>query len=116
MIRKNIYVLFIIFLFLINPTIINANNDYIKAPIDINEITITEIQDAMNKGYINSELLTKLYLERIETYNDQYEAIISINPNALEIASNLDQERKEQGPRSILHGIPIISIMGFISY
>ena len=52
-----------------------------------------------------------LYLARIEAYNLQgpaLRAIISVAPNALERARELDAERAVSGPRSPLHGIPIV--------
>jgi amidase len=35
-------------------------------------------------------------------------AVIEMNPSALAQAAALDKERKTKGPRSPLHGIPII--------
>jgi amidase len=35
-------------------------------------------------------------------------AVIEINPDALEIAEALDRERKSKGPRGPLHGIPVL--------
>ena len=35
-------------------------------------------------------------------------AVITLNPKALETARALDAERKAKGPRSPLHGIPIV--------
>jgi amidase len=35
-------------------------------------------------------------------------SIIELNPDALAIARELDKERKEKGPRSPLHGIPVL--------
>ncbi|MGK7957130.1 MAG: amidase family protein [Crocosphaera sp.] len=77
----------------------------------LTETTITEVNQALDKGAITSEQLVKLYLKRIETYEDQgpkINAIISLNPNAVAQAIALDKERREKGPRSPLHGIPII--------
>ncbi len=71
-------------------------------------MSITELSDAMDKGYLTSELLVTLYLERISTYNEEFNAIREINDNALEEARALDIEREEGNTRSILHGIPII--------
>ncbi len=75
------------------------------------EATITDINQAFDDGALTSEKLVQLYLNRIQAYEDQgpkINAIISINPNALARARELDQERQEKGPRSPLHGIPII--------
>ncbi len=77
----------------------------------LTETTLTEVNQALEKGAVTSEQLVKLYLKRIETYEDQgpkINAIISVNPNAVAEAIALDKERQESGPRGPLHGIPII--------
>ncbi|CCQ59322.1 MAG: amidase family protein [Crocosphaera sp.] len=77
----------------------------------LTETTLTEVNQALEKGAVTSEQLVKLYLKRIETYEDQgpkINAIISVNPNAIAEAIALDKERQEKGPRGPLHGIPII--------
>ena len=75
------------------------------------EATITDIHQAFDSGALTSQQLVRLYLNRIKAYEDQgpkINAIISVNPDALAQARELDQERREKGPRSPLHGIPII--------
>lgn len=75
------------------------------------EADITDMQQAMNQGTLTSETLVKRYLDRIKAYDQQgpaVNAIIRINPNALQRAIEMDQERSEKGPRSLLHGIPVI--------
>ena len=78
-----------------------------KAPIDITKMDISELENALNKEIISSELLVNLYLERIEHYKD-YNAIITINEKAIDEAKKLDEERKKGKIRSQIHGIPII--------
>ncbi|NHZ72654.1 MAG: amidase, partial [Aquificales bacterium] len=68
-------------------------------------------QNAMISGELSARRIVELYLERIEQLDKQgpaINAIIEINPDALTIADELDAERAEKGPRSSLHGIPII--------
>lgn len=79
-----------------------------EAPIDITNMDITAISDALDKKIITSENLIKIYLERIEKYNDKYNALITVNDNAISEAQKLDEERSNGNVRSILHGIPII--------
>ena len=79
-----------------------------KAVVDITSISITDLADALEKGYLTSELLVTLYLERIETYDNDFNAINTINENALEEAEALDEERENGHVRSLLHGIPIV--------
>ncbi|NEQ60121.1 MAG: amidase [Moorea sp. SIO4A1] len=77
----------------------------------LREATIAEINEAFDKNALTSEQLVQLYLNRIEAYDDQgpkINGLISINNNALKEARALDQERQQKGPRSPLHGIPII--------
>lgn len=72
------------------------------------EATISDMQQAMKKGWITSVELVQLYLERIELYDGQLLSILEVNPDALQIAQDLDQERSVQGDRGMLHGIPIL--------
>ncbi|MEP6783328.1 MAG: amidase family protein, partial [Acidobacteriota bacterium] len=58
-----------------------------------------------------SEKLVQIFLDRIDAYDRKgpsLHAVITINPKALETARVLDAERKAKGPRSPLHGIPIV--------
>ena len=81
------------------------------ASFELMEATISEINAAYEDGSLTAERLVKLYLDRIEAYDrhgPEIRALITLNPNAREEAKALDKERRKQGPRSILHGIPII--------
>lgn len=78
---------------------------------DFNEATIAGLQDKMHRGEVSSEELVSWYLERIESIDrngPQLNAIIEINPDALQIARALDEERRQSGPRGPMHGIPVI--------
>lgn len=80
-------------------------------PFVITEATIAQMQSAMQEGRLTSVQLVQQYLDRIAKYDDQgikLNAILTINPKALEIAAQLDKERATTGARGPLHGIPII--------
>ena len=65
----------------------------------------------MDKGELTSENLVLYYLKRIEKYDrngPKLNSLLEINPDALQIAVELDRERKEKGKRSPLHGIPLL--------
>ena len=54
---------------------------------------------------------SKAYLARIDEVNlkgPAIRAMIETNRNALEQARALDEERRKSGPRSRLHGIPVL--------
>lgn len=100
------YILFVIILFCgFFLPIVKAQT---QAPVDITTMSIKEIQDAFDKGYLSSELLVKLYLERIEKYDELFNSINTLNSNALQEARELDQERISGHKKGRLHGIPIL--------
>jgi len=75
------------------------------------EYSINEIQALMEKGEISARKLTEMYLTRIHEVDKsgpKLNSIIEINPEALEIAENLDKEWKNKKIRGPLHGIPVI--------
>lgn len=81
------------------------------AVFTLKEATIADINQAFNAGILTSESLVQLYLNRIAAYDDAgptINSVLTINPNVLETAIQLDLERQISGPRSPLHGIPIL--------
>ena len=79
-----------------------------KVPVDVTTMSIEELLNAMDKGYLTSEQLVNIYLERIEAYDDMFNSINQLNDNAIEQAKELDKEREEGKLRGRLHGIPIL--------
>lgn len=79
--------------------------------VDLDAITIAEVNAAFAKGTLTSERLVQLFLARIQAFDRQgpmLRSVIAVNPKAIETARALDAERKSKGPRSALHGIPIV--------
>ena len=79
--------------------------------LDLDSATIADLNAAFNAGTLTAEKLVQLCLARIKAYDRQgpsLRAVITLNPKALEAARALDSERKAKGPRSPLHGIPIV--------
>ncbi|MCR8642221.1 amidase family protein [Paenibacillus sp. N1-5-1-14] len=72
------------------------------------EADIENLQKLLDSGEISSVELVQAYIERIQQYDGTIRSILELNPEALEIAEQLDQERVQQGSRGILHGIPIL--------
>lgn len=71
------------------------------------EASIPQMQEALRARRVSSRQLVEQYLVRIATYEDQLNAVISVNPKALAEADRLDSERKMGKVRGPLHGIPI---------
>jgi amidase len=71
------------------------------------ESTIAEMQAAMRQRRITSRGIVQQYLDRIAKYEDRLNAIITLNPRALDEADARDRERAQGKVRGPLHGIPI---------
>ena len=78
-----------------------------RAPFNIVEATIPQIQQALKTRRVTSRQLVEQSLIRIATYEDKLNAVISVNPNALKEADERDRERAQGKVRGPLHGIPI---------
>src|SRR5690606_2028515 len=79
--------------------------------LSLSEATIADLNRAFDSGALTSEQLVRMYLERIEAYDragPELNAVLWLNERALEIAAELDRERQASGPRSPLHGIPVV--------
>jgi len=80
-------------------------------PFELDEITISELQDGMKSGKFTARTLVERYSARIDEIDKRgpaVNAVIELNPAAAAIADALDQERKAKGPRGPLHGIPVL--------
>ena len=76
------------------------------------EATVSTIHQAFASGQLTCTQLTKLYLSRINAYDQQgpaLHAIITINPKAMEVATEMDRQYAAN-PSSVgsLHCIPIV--------
>src|SRR5688572_24923129 len=81
------------------------------AAFNIIETTIDDVHAAYKSGRLTCRQLVQMYLDRIEAFDKkvpQLNAIITINPEALEEADRLDAAYKASGPVGPLHGIPVI--------
>jgi amidase len=79
--------------------------------IELEQATVVDLQAAFAAGTLTSEKLIELSLKRISAYDKQgprLNAVLNLNPMALEQARALDAERRQKGPRSLLHGIPVV--------
>ena len=84
---------------------------YSPDSFELDELTISDLEQGLTSGKYTSKSLVRKYLARIEDVDKSgpgINSIIEINPEAEAIAETLDQERKAKGPRGPLHGIPIL--------
>ncbi len=69
---------------------------------------MNQLREMMAAGKLTARRLTEMYLERIKVIDSKTCAVVEINPDALAIAGQLDQERDSGRVRSPLHGIPVL--------
>jgi amidase len=80
-------------------------------PFELDEVTISELQDGMRSGKFTARSLVEKYTARIDEIDKRapaVNAIIELNPDAFAIADALDEERRAKGPCGPLHGIPVL--------
>ncbi|KAG5644846.1 hypothetical protein DXG03_007576 [Asterophora parasitica] len=78
---------------------------------DLYEASVAELRAGLDAGHFSSVDLVKSYFARIEEVNLKgpgLRAVIEINPAALATAAELDLECRLKGPRSAIHGIPVL--------
>ncbi|HEX5602247.1 MAG TPA: amidase family protein, partial [Pyrinomonadaceae bacterium] len=95
-----------------NPvTALPSSNPESPPAFDLEELTITDLQQGLQSGKYTSRELVEKYSDRITDIDKKgpgLYSVIEMNPDAERIAVALDRERKEKGPRSPLHGIPVL--------
>ncbi len=77
----------------------------------LEEMTISELQQGYSDGKYTIKEITMAYLDRIASIDKNgpgLNSIIVINPDALQIAEELDKEMAAGKIRGALHGIPVI--------
>jgi amidase len=85
----------------------SASTDASKEAFTVVEMSISDMRRALEQKRVTSREIVLEYLTRIATYEDMLNATISVNPNALLEADELDRERAQGRIRGPLHGIPI---------
>ncbi|HEX7978368.1 MAG TPA: amidase [Gemmatimonadaceae bacterium] len=78
---------------------------------EVEERSIAEWQGALARGELTSRDLVQRYLQRIESLDRKgpmLHAVLESNPDALDIATVLDAERRAGKTRGPMHGIPVL--------
>jgi len=77
-------------------------------PINLTELTVSEIHQAYEAGEYTSQQLVEAYLARIEQVDKKINSLTIINSDAVAIARELDEEYQRTNVLRPLHGIPLI--------
>ena len=81
------------------------------APFQLEETTIAQIHAAFRDGSLTCRALVERYLARIDAHDTQgaaLNAIVMVNPRALETADDLDRRFRQSGPVGPMHCVPVI--------
>lgn len=108
MLRLLIFLVSLLFIGCLNPDVKaeNAPNDF-----RFLETSISDLSTAYDQNEFTIEEVVQSYLDRIEAIDangPQLRSIIQVNPDAIAIAKELDQELAAGKSRGPLHGIPIV--------
>ena len=76
--------------------------------LEVEEVSLHELRRKIENREISSRALTQAYLDRIGRVDELTHAVIEINPDAMEIAGELDRLMDQGKPKGPLHGIPIL--------
>lgn len=94
---------------------IGAGAEGVSLPLagatEFHEITLSELSEGLSNGRWTSRTVVEWYLDavaRVDRDGPTLNSILEINPDALALADELDEERATKGPRSPLHGIPVL--------
>jgi len=90
---------------------LDSGNDRLPGKFELEETTISDLQEKMTKGEYTSVSLVKMYLQRISEIDHSgafLNSILELNPDALQDAEMLDRQRKSGKIMGPLHGIPIL--------
>ncbi len=92
-----------------------GHEGHIPGPVagdfELTEVTIANLQESMTSGRLTGSSITEAYrmaIEGIDAKGPALHSVLEVNPDAPVIAEKFDRARKEEGPLSSLHGIPIL--------
>jgi amidase len=92
-------------------TALADDGDEIAEGIRLQEATIVQLRAAMASGHLTSARLVEGYVRRIERLDrngPHVNSVLELNPDAHDIAEQLDRERRTGRVRGPLHGIPVL--------
>jgi amidase len=93
------------------PSVSQPETFHPPADFELEELSITDLQEHLRSGRYSARSLVEKYVDRIKDIDKDGPAlnsVIELNPDAESIAAALDRERKDKGARGPLHGIPIL--------
>lgn len=88
-----------------------AEPETLYEQLGLEEITIDRLQQGYENGDFTTQQVVQAYLDRIENIDrngPSLNAVLTLNPNALDQAGELDHERQDGRVRGPIHGVPVL--------
>lgn len=107
--KSSLLPLLLIFAFVLSSCTSNSVSKYEE--LGLEEVTIAELHTKYKNGTYTSKDVVEAYLERIDALDKngpKINSIITLNPDAIAIAEELDKALAEGNIKGPLHGIPVI--------
>jgi amidase len=79
-----------------------------RIDIDLTELTVDSVQDGFRSGRFSAESLARACFARIERHNPKYNALIFLNPAAIDDAREIDRRRAAGEQLGPLAGVPVV--------
>jgi len=93
------------------PPLNNGQGKETTPSFELDELSLSQLQEHFRQKSLTAERVTELYLQRIEAIDRNgptLRSVIETNTDALALARSLDAEYRAKGPRSPLHGVPAL--------
>ncbi|SFR46132.1 amidase [Halogeometricum limi] len=75
---------------------------------EVVEATVSEVHAAMTEERLTAESLVDRYLARIDAFDDELNAVLTVNEDARDRARRLDERFEADGLVGPFHGIPVV--------
>ncbi|WP_043287487.1 amidase [Paraburkholderia oxyphila] len=79
-----------------------------EVDIDLATLTVESLQEGFRTGQFTAESVAKACFKRIEQYNPKYNALIFLNPTAIDDAREIDRRRAAGEALGPLAGVPVV--------
>lgn len=99
----------LIFICIVTISVLQAQTT--REGISLSEITIAQLQELYRSNRTSIPSVTEAYLKRIQEIDHsgpELRSVLTINPEAMQIAQQLEAERKAGNIRGPLHGVPVL--------
>jgi len=88
-----------------------AHSNHDHGSYNLLNMPLADLATGLHTGRYTSRGLVRWYLDRIESIDrrgPKLNSVIELNPEALQQAEVLDRELAQRGPRTALHGVPVL--------